>query len=626
MNPVQIVEDAIANSDLIKSLSTAETPIHKDLRPLSKKEIDQLLRQGNLTTGEWSNIRVSPDFTPRRIWQNTFFGTVEIGVQTAEFEVDGITRKAGVYNSVIFDARIEDNVFIKSVGGLSHYRVCEGAAVADCGSLQVKPGCRFFNGEMLDEIGIETGGRGIRVFAEITLALAARIMRSRGDKALIRAYEEAVGRYADKARSGWGVIGRGARVLNTNKVHDVFLGECGRIDNAVLVENATILSSAGEPAVIADGAYVKDAVVQWGAEIRAMGIVTRSALLEHSHVENHGKVHQSVIGPNSGVAKGEITASLLGPFVGFHHQSLLIAATWPEGKGNVAYGANVGSNHTSRAPDQEILPGEGVFFGLGCSVKFPANYAKSPYSIIATNVITLPQRVEFPFSLINLPSSAVPGVSPAYNEIFPAWVLSDNIFFILRNAWKYRKRDKARREKTAFEIFRPDIMDLVVEARDRLLKVKQVKEYYTDKDVPALGKNTLSEAARTKAVETYGFYLRYYALSGLARELSGASAPDRALLDKPAAGPRFAHERGILSAELPDAGLRDALELFIRMDRTVAEQALECKRKDDKRGARIIDDYAQAHTPAEDEKFIRGVFEETEKRRSLLEGVLAALK
>ena len=52
------------------------------------------------------------------------------------------------------------------------------------------------------------------------------------------------------------------------------------------------------------------------------------------------------------------STSLVGPFVAFHHQALLIAAYWPEGKGNIAYGANVGSNHTGKAPDQEIRPGE----------------------------------------------------------------------------------------------------------------------------------------------------------------------------------------------------------------------------------------------------------------------------
>ena len=79
------------------------------------------------------------------------------------------------------------------------------------------------------------------------------------------------------------------------------------------------------------------------------------------------------------MAGGEVAASLLGPFVSFHHQALLIATLWPEGKGNVAYGANVGSNHTSKAPDQEFWPGEGMFLGLGVNIKFPADFSRAPY-------------------------------------------------------------------------------------------------------------------------------------------------------------------------------------------------------------------------------------------------------
>ena len=63
---------------------------------------------------------------------------------------------------------------------------------------------------------------------------------------------------------------------------------------------------------------------------------------------SENKLTHSVLGPDSGVGAGECLHCLVGPFVGFHHQSLLIATIWPLGRGNVGYGANVGSNHTSR--------------------------------------------------------------------------------------------------------------------------------------------------------------------------------------------------------------------------------------------------------------------------------------
>src|SRR5262249_50058277 len=197
------------------------------------------------------------------------------------------------------------------------------------------------------------------------------------------------------------------------KVRNTYLGPSARVDGANLVADSALLSSAEEKVQVDTGACVTNSVLQWGSQVSTMAIVDRAVLTEHSHAERHGKVTESVIGPNTGVAGGEVTASLLGPFVGFHHQALLIAAFWPAGRGNVGYGANVGSNHTSKAPDQEFWPGEGMFLGLGVNVKFPADFSKAPYSIIASGVTTLPQKVTFPFSLINAPSAQFPDVSPA---------------------------------------------------------------------------------------------------------------------------------------------------------------------------------------------------------------------
>src|SRR5438128_9420533 len=110
-----------------------------------------------------------------------------------------------------------------------------------------------------------------------------------------------------------------------------------------------------------------------------------------------------------------------------------MATMCQEGRVNVAYDANIGSNHTSKAPDQEFRPGEGAFLGLGVNVKFPADFSRAPYTILACGVTTLPQKLMFPFALINIPSTNYPGISLAYNEITPAWLLTDSLYTLKRN-------------------------------------------------------------------------------------------------------------------------------------------------------------------------------------------------
>jgi hypothetical protein len=240
-------------------------------------------------------------------------------------------------------------------------------------------------------------------------------------------------------------------------------------------------------------------------------------------------VSQSVIGPNTHVAKGEITASLVGPFLGFHHQALLISALWPEGIGNIGYGANVGSNHTGKKPDQEIRPGEGNFFGLGCSVKFPANFEDSPYSLFATGVTTLPQRLAFPFSLINQPASIIAELGPAINEIVPGWMWSDNAYALVRRSYKLIDSDKARRHRFAVDpetslpagfftgrMFAPEMAWRVIRACRALAAAPKGKDFLLEEDVPGLGKNFLRTKKLAASIAAYQDYLVFYLLRNYA--------------------------------------------------------------------------------------------------------------
>lgn len=446
---IDLVGDVFEKSELLsavkKVVENKEKSINygNDVRALSDKEIETLGKNRNFC-GDWSKILVSKDFNANRIAGSSFFGNCVIGTFAKnDIEIAASAKlPAGIYNSIIIDSEIgADSLIMNST--VSNYYIECCAVVYNVGSLAAKEGTCFGNGRELP-IAIETGGREVKIFAEINIPTAEKIAKSRSDKELLKAYDEFIDEYCKKATSPKGIVKCCAYIANTPKIENSFIGEGAVISNATLVSNSSILSNKDEKTEISDGAYVKNSLMQWGSEATSMAIVDKTALNEHSHVERHGKATESIVGPNTGVAEGECTASLLGPFVGFHHQSLIIAAMWPEGKGNVGYGANVGSNHTSKAPDQEIWCGEGTFFGLGVNIKFPSDFSKSPYSIIATAVNALPQKVAFPFSLINSAADRIENVSPAYNEIFPGWVLSDNIYTVKRNEGKYTKRNKAK--------------------------------------------------------------------------------------------------------------------------------------------------------------------------------------
>jgi hypothetical protein len=266
------------------------------------------------------------------------------------------------------------------------------------------------------------------------------------------------------------IIGRGSVVCNINSVENSHLG------NFVYIEN---------------GALARDSIFENNS------IVTDNAI-----------VKSSFVGSFSHIGEAEVSNSLIGPLVQIHHHCLLISALWAEGRGNVGYGANIGSNHTGRMPDQEIVPGLGQFFGLGCSVKFPANFSEAPFTMIATGVICEPQRLKFPFSLLKSSHLAYTGL----NEIVPGWVYNKNIYGIYRNIYKWDKRSGAENNLELF--FSKLVLKPVIYACNTLKEFLYGKDTLCpiakEEELPGLGSNYVKTENFGKIIEAYELYMEDY--------------------------------------------------------------------------------------------------------------------
>ena len=644
--PADAIRRAILESRFLRSLAAARQSTHqsKGLRALTKNEILTLGAQHN-AAADWENVWVAQEFNPHKVVGCYFSGEVRLGVFREKVEIEaGIELGSGIYNCDLHNVSVGDNALLVNTSLIANYHIGAGAVVQGCGRVVCTRETLFGNGQKIS-LGLETPGRETGFFAEMTVEVAAKLAGHRKLIDQLAAYDQALDEYLKCASSKVGVIEPGAVIQNVPKIMDTYVGFHARLDAATSLENSTILSSPEEAAFVASGACIKDSIVQWGCRIETHALVENSICCEHSFVDSHGKLSHSLLGPNSGVSGGECLHSLVGPFVGFHHQSLLVAAYWPEGKGNIGYGANIGSNHTGKAPDQEIWPGEGTFFGLGVNIKFPADYSKAPYSIIATGVSTLPQRVEMPFSLINARAESIEGVSPAFNEILPGWVLSDNIYMVRRNERKYAIRNKASRAQCGFEVFRPEIVDMMAHARAALQQVTssltpaqaaqnrphtQMRPVYTDKDIPGLGKNFMKETARLEGIDAYTFYIRLYALKGLLfavkfclqqdLEISGVLEPGLI------SDPRYEHELKLILSEYPGKAISELLGELVVLHEKMAADTLLSKEKDDFRGVRIVPDYAEVHPPAKEDRFVKITLREAHELKLEVDAILMQIK
>uniref|UniRef100_M4BIJ5 DUF4954 domain-containing protein n=2 Tax=Hyaloperonospora arabidopsidis (strain Emoy2) TaxID=559515 RepID=M4BIJ5_HYAAE len=600
---------ALLASDHVQYVQSCHEVFLQTFFPLTDAEIRALEANGN-SAEDWKKVRKTTknaSLQTSRIRQCAFYGKVVLGSfsSAVTHNVDGVPFPCGVYNSVLSHVVVLDDALVKDTLVLRNVLVDARASVIKCGSVtgpDAEKGAAAGSKEaaangMLLHVGNETGGRCFRVVADLPFALGAALATNmRTNAAFLTTYEAFVDEYVSKVQAPMAIVAPRARVWGCFRVQETFVGHSAVVEDCNVV-NSTILSTAEEPSIVRSKSSVHGSIIQWHSIVQMLSVVEGSFLCDTSRVERHGVVMSSVIGPNTSIAAGEVTSSFVGPFVGFHHQALLIASIWPKGKGNIGYGANVGSNHTLRAPDQEIFHGEGVFFGLGCNIKFPSNFVKAPYSAIATAVNTLPQLVTMPFALISTPGHNISSLSPAINEISPG------VFTVLRNEDKFRSRNKSKRTLIEADIFCPEIVQYMKDARVELITAEGEAELsladgeavYTDKQARGLGKNYMRDTSRLAGIAAYTFFIKLYALEALLKSVEdGCVSADGTVGSVDSSR----YDLATLSEEYDrDSPIRDCLNDLVSMKAEVAKMAADSKKRDDARGQRITPDYSDVHKP-----------------------------
>ncbi len=609
IQPEKIREKLSWNRELLREIEEVRhlaAECESSWRPLSEKEIETLTTQGNRSR-DWKALRVHPDFTPVAIFDSVFHGSCRLGVFTgAPVSLNEETELPdGIYKSDIAESTVLNGALVQNTGLLNRYLVQTKAVIINCGTISAPRNCAFGIAAEIHP-GSEAGGREIPLYPEADIEVIEAVIRGHNEE-ISNLYHSHCKEYLAAATFQGGIIGKEVKISGTPKIYGSYIGTGCRVEEATLIENSVLLSDENQRTRVTSGAIVRQSALQWGAEAADGAIVDSSLLMECASARRHGKVTESVIGANTEIAEGEVTSSLLGAFTGFHHQSLLIAALWARGRGNVGYGANVGSNHTGKAPDQEIICGEGMFFGLGSSIKFPANYEKSPYTLIATGVITLPQKVDYPFSLINTSSQRVRQVPQPYNELLPGWVLTQALYIVMRNRLKFRNRNRATRIIPDQEIFRYDLVTCVKEARDRLNNIRLKREIYLERDIPGIGKNYMTERCRKSAVYIYSLFIEFFILVNLLDHIREIDEYNENLLFETESDNNTWEEARLLMLDEKwyPRNLKASMKSLIDIAGKIARNTKMSKERDDGRGKKIIPDYLKVTRRAEDEETVK---------------------
>ena len=614
--------------DSFRSIADRISSLISTCRPVTEAERLDLEKNGNTVSGTVL-IRGSGNlnflqFVKNNVFLNTVVLCGDVGTVSVSTDADLPTLTSGIFNSTLSNVVIDGLVLVKDCSMIHSCYVGPESSLVGNGVIA---------GSMQNDVyGIgselilceETGSRAIVTSPDATLESATHAISSQQARrewiSSVKSLKSSLTTYRPEVAKFMGSVFRAHCIVSQNSnLKSVFLAGGGGKSSIL---HSDVTSSVVDGGSRIENSIVAHSVVNSRTSVSNYAVIENSILCEFAKISVNAKVVHSVIGSYSGVESGECISSLIGPFVGFHHQSLCIATYWPGGRGNIGYGANVGSNHSGKAPDCELLSGEGVFYGLATVIKFPCNFSNAVYSLIASGVTCLPQKMDFPFSLIN--SGAIPTHS-GLNEISPAWVLSDNMFTLIRNEDKFRKRqspDASR--KYNHQVFRRDTMAMVVEARRRLTSVtsKGRDGVYTDADIAGLGKNYLRESTRLRAIDTYSFILRWYALRGVYNRVSSHGVPavlaelrSKRSVSQDGGAPNptclvtaddsqsdweFC-QRILVQERMNVLEMKSLLEEFSKLDFLISTNCVASKAKDDVRGAKIVGDtYSHFHPPARD--------------------------
>lgn len=617
---------------------------HHSLRRLYPTEIETLQKHCACTCHDWSQIflLLSPT-TPtqdqsqslrRLVTRNHFEGTVVLGLQASsgdvEFQKNPLAKlPVGIHNNAL----IGPNAIVSTQSWVTHNTlirdtlVFPGCVLAKCGSVTASKNEKWLHKDAQIEltVGAESGGgRDL-------------LVRPEGD--MIDVCQQLTGRKTSQAKKlpampsvavpNLNVISKHCIVRDTPTLEGIYLEPHASIQAASFVANALLM----ENACLKNACTVSDVRLQWKAAITDSSNVSEALLMEEAHIGPNSLVASSVLGPDVHVSAGEVHCSVIGPNTNAHHQSLVISVLWPLGRGNVGYGANIGSNHTGRIPDQETSSGEGVFWGLSCVIKFPVDMTLAPYSIVAAGTTLAPQRVCMPFSLV------VASNTGGANSIIPGWVLASSPYTIARSEKKFANRRKAKRHLhyTGWKIIRPETIAMCQWARKQLQSVPQEsKTYETDKAVAGIGSNVLSEKGRRSGIKAYTDCIQRFALGGLLEWCMQQSGKmDSSALQREFVGPEqtstlskateatykqvewpllpwetsisdqlWQFQKNILLEEFPLKGsvnnwVSSLLQALVKLEKAYADKIYQCKQRDDQRGAKTVPGYAASHKAAE---------------------------
>lgn len=479
-------------------------------RHLHSDEIERLVKNDN-SSDNWNEILVTDQFDTNQIKNTKFLGLVRIGsLRNVILQHHDLKVPAGITNSLILSCDIGSDVAIHDVHYLAHYIIGDRSILFNINEMQTTNHSKFGNGIVKEgeqedvrtwlDVMNETGCRRILPFDGMITADAYLWAKFIDDTSLQVNLKKITQNSVDNRRGFYGTTGSNCVIKNTHILKDVKIGSYCYIKGANKIKNLTINSSEEEPTQIGEGVELVNGIIGYGCHIFYGCKAVKFILGNNSNLKYGARLINSFLGDNSTISCCEVLNNLIFPAHEQHHNNSFLIASVVMGQSNMAAGATIGSNHNSRANDNEIQAGRGFWPGLCTSVKHSCRFAS--FILLSKSDYPAELDIPLPFSLLNN------NASKDQLEVMPAYWWLYNMYALARNSWKFKNRDKRinKVQNIEFEPFAPDTIEEIIIARELLeiwtakasLKQKGVTDEIKDKKrLIKLGRNLLSERKET---------------------------------------------------------------------------------------------------------------------------------
>ncbi len=447
-------------------------------RNLQSGEIEILLKNNN-TSDNWKNVLVTDQFDPGQIKGTKFYGLVRLGnIRNITLEHHDLRIPSGITNSTIVSCDIGDDTAIHEVKYLAHYIIGDQCILSNINEMQTTNHAKFGNGIIKrgesEDIRVhidlmnETGCRTILPFDGMITADAYLWAKYRDDSGLQEKLTEITQNGFDARLGYYGTVGDQSVIKNSLILKDVKVTQNCYIKGANKLKNLTINSSEEEPTQIGEGVELVNGIIGYGCHIFYGCKAVRFILGDNSNLKYGARLINSFLGDNSTISCCEVLNNLIFPAHEQHHNNSFLIASVVMGQSNIAAGATIGSNHNSRANDNEIQAGRGFWPGLCTSVKHSCRFAS--FTLLSKADYPAELDIPLPFSLLNN------NVSKDQLEIVPAFWWLYNMYALARNTWKYNNRDKRLRkvQNIEFDFLAPDTVEEIIKAC-RLIEICTAK-------------------------------------------------------------------------------------------------------------------------------------------------------